>query len=57
MVKKDNSKKEVDRYGCKYEDFMSSQPLRFTGEPTLVAVMDWIYEMEAVFESCACGDQ
>lgn len=36
---------------------MASQPTRLSGEPTSVVVMDWIYEMDAVFKSYDSGDQ
>ena len=42
--REDNTKEEVDIDGCKYGDFMASQPPSLFRRPTRVAVMDWIYE-------------
>lgn len=32
MVRKNDSEKQVNKEGCKYEEFMASQPLRIYGK-------------------------
>ena len=46
----DNTEEEVDRDGCKYGDFMESTAPTLSRNPTPLAVMDWVYEMEMEFE-------
>lgn len=52
-----NIEEEADRNGCKYEEFMASQPPILYGEPMPMTVMDWIYEMEMVFERWDCSNK
>ena len=42
---------------CKYKDFMAFKRLSLPGSQTLVEVMDWISEMEMMFDSCDCNNK
>ncbi|XP_023738586.1 uncharacterized protein LOC111886570 [Lactuca sativa] len=42
---------------CKYKDFMASKPPSLPGSPTPMEVMDWISEMEMMFEICDCSNK
>ena len=42
---------------CKYKDFIASKPPSLSGIPTPVEVMNWISEMEIVFESYNCSNK
>ena len=46
-----------DGRGCKYKDFMASKPPSLSGSPTPVEVINWISEMETMFESCECSNR
>ena len=40
-----------------YKYFLSAKPPSLSGSPKPVEIMDWISEMEIVFESCNCSDK
>ena len=57
IVRQNNQDRGNDGRGCKYKDFMASKPPCLSGSPTPVQVMDWISEMETMFESCECSNR
>ena len=57
MVRQVNLDGGNDGRGCKYKDFMASKPPCLSGSPTPVQVMDWVSEMETMFESCECSNR
>ena len=57
VVRRNNQYGGNDGRGCKYKDFMASKPPCLSGSPTPVQVMDWISEMETMFESCECRNR
>ena len=57
MVKQNHQDGGNDGRGCKYKDFMASKPPSLSGSPTPVEVINWISEMEMVFESCDCSEK
>lgn len=56
-IREDNIEVDVDKDGCKYRDFMASQPPSLFRRPTLVAVMVWVYKMEMSFKSYNYSDK
>ncbi|KAL7594215.1 hypothetical protein Lser_V15G28366 [Lactuca serriola] len=54
IVRKVNQDGGNNGCGCKYKDFMASKPPCLSGSPTPVKVINWISEMETIFESCEC---
>ena len=57
IVRQNNQDGGNDGRGCKYKDFMASKPPCLSGSPTPVQVMDWISELETMFESCECSNR
>ena len=43
--------------GWTYKNFLSAKPPGLSGSLKPVEIMDWISEMEMVFESCNCSDK
>ena len=56
-VKRNNHDEGIERNESKYKDFMASKPPSISGSPTLVEFMDWISEMEMVFDSYYYSDR
>lgn len=50
-VRRNNTNGGIKKDGCKYKYFMASKTPSLSGNPTPVEVIDWIYEIEMVFES------
>lgn len=57
VINGDHSEEEVDITGCSYVEFIASQPPNLSGEPTPVMLMEWIHEMEMIFEWCDCSNK
>ena len=43
--------------GRMYKNFLGAKPPSLSGSPKPVEIMDWISEMEMVFESCSCNEK
>ena len=43
--------------GRMYKNFLGAKPPSLSGSPKPVEIMDWISEMEMVFESCSCSEK
>ena len=57
MVKRNDSDIRIDRYGHMYKNFLGAKPPSLSGSPKPVEIIDWISEIEMVFESCNYSDK
>ena len=55
--RRNNPKRRNNKDGRMYKNFLGAKPPSLSGSPTPVQVMDWISEMETMFESCECSNR
>ena len=53
----DGLERRNDKDGRMYKNFLGAKPPSLSGSPKPVEIMDWISEMEMVFESCDCSEK
>ena len=51
VVRRNDPDIEIDRDGSMYNKFLGAKPPSLSRSPKPVEIMDWIFEMEMVFES------
>lgn len=52
VVRRINPDIGIDKDGCKYKDFMGSNPPCLSGSPNPIEIMNWNFKIEMVFEIC-----
>ena len=52
-----NPEREINRDERMCKNFLGTKPPSLSGSPKPVEIMDWISEMEMVFESCDCSNK
>ena len=57
VVERNDPERERNRDGRMYKNFLGAKPPSLSGSPKPVEIMDWISEMEMVFESCDCSNK
>ena len=57
VVERNDPKREINRDGRMYKNFLGAKPPSLYGSPKPVEIMDWISKMEMVFESCECSNK
>ncbi|KAL7591377.1 uncharacterized protein LOC111880758 [Lactuca sativa] len=57
VAERNNPKREINRDGRMYKNFLGAKLPSLAGSPKPVEIMDWISEKEMGFESCNCSDK
>ncbi|KAL7618843.1 hypothetical protein Lser_V15G00012 [Lactuca serriola] len=55
--RRNDPKRRNNKDGRMYKNFLGAKPPSLSGSPKPVEIMDWISEMEMVFESCDCSNK
>ena len=55
--RRNDPERRNNKDGRMYKNFLGAKPPSLSGSPKPVEIMDWISEMEMVFESCDCSNK